>query len=142
MNNLYNYDIYAKNGQITHFEAKPNKHSKELNKESALNLFKGALMSGKVYSQDNEAEYFIFDEGQLIESQEPREGYIFNLFYDNYGSLHEIKTYKEPQTKEIGYKGEIITFDKMEIETLNKPAFGGFYTYAFYYYKGELIATD
>ena len=136
-NNLYDYEIKAENGEIKHFTAQPNKHTKALNLESAKNLFKSAKMNGKIINQADKNEYFIFANGEEIESQEPKEyGYI-KKFYDDLNGYHEIIKYNEPQTAE--HNGKKIIFDSIEYEEFKGAIGGDLERFKFYYYKGQLI---
>lgn len=138
--NLYDYEIKAENGQTSSFKAKPNKHTKELNLKATKDLFKSAKMNGRITNQADKKEYYIFKDGEEIESQEPRKyGYILK-YYDDLNGYHEIHYYNEPQITEIN--GKKIKYDEIEIEEINGIIGNDTTRYDFYYYKGKLIKTN
>lgn len=140
MTNLYNYEIKDHKGKIITFEGQKNSHTKEQNKQAFINLFESAEMSGKIYAQDDKNEYYIFIEGNLIESQEPRDyGYI-KKYTDDLDGYHEIRKHKEPLS--LVRNGKTILFDTEEIEQFKGAIGGDLETYIFYYYKGEIVYTN
>ena len=138
--NLYNYEIKDHKGKTKTFEGTPNNQTKEQNLKAWKDLFKTAKMSGKIYNQIDKNEYYIFSDGEEIESQKPTEYGQIKIYIDDLEGYHEIKTYKEPRT--ININGENITFDKTEIEQFAGALGGQLETFIFYYLNGEIVRTD
>lgn len=65
--------------------------------------------------------------------------YYYKNIIDDYGEM-AIYIYKEPQTTII--KDKTILYDRLEIERFIGALDHQEQTNAFYYYKGEIVATD
>ena len=105
--NLYDYEIIDSKGEISHFKAKPNNHTRELNRKTTLNLFKTAKLTGSVYNQKHHDEKYIFDNGELINKYWLRCLYGF--------SLHDIQHFKDLESAKNGFekaKSQLITANK------------------------------
>lgn len=75
----------------------------------------------------------------MMEGYEDKGAYYYKEIKDQYGDM-AIYIYKTPQKTKIN--DNIIIYDRLEVESFFGALDNQYYTYAFYYLKGELIKTD